>query len=342
MHFRGPIVTVDKIDVLIDSKIELLSVIQVLSNYYINQDTIIKGNKNYIQYLEKTFMDFSNDPFIIFFDKACEKEFSLSQPCCFFLTLDDSCEKIALRISSELQWKFLLKAPVQNRFLSLLSDFIKNTNFLQFFSDNYNAYTKILNNVIDVMGGSKYYPELEEYLGECFSFYKLIAAPMYAESYGPLLYNKSNETIAACVLGINFYSATSVDNRRRQQEYMVWHEFLHSFINPVSSARHKEIKKLSKFLKKIPEGYKTCYDTWTTYFNETLIRAITCRLVFLKYGYKSYDYLLNYEYNAGFIFVEEFAAILCEKFEGYRSRFASFKLFFSSLLDELSIRLGGV
>jgi hypothetical protein len=73
-----------------------------------------------------------------------------------------------------------------------------------------------------------------------------------------------------------------------------------------------------------------------------LIRAITCRLSCLKYGYKFYDYLLKYEYNAGFIFVEKFATILSEQFEGYRSRFVSFKLFFPSLLDELSIRLGGV
>lgn len=342
MYFREPIVTVDKIDILIDIKIELLSVIQVLSNYYITQDTIIKGDKKYIQYLEETFIDFSNDPFMIFFDEVCKKDFSLSQPCCFFLTLDDSCEKIALRIPPELQWKSLLEASIQNRFLSLLSDFIKNINFLQFFNKNYNSYIKILNNVIDITGSSKYYPELEEYLGDYFSFYKLIIAPMYAESYGPLLYNKNNETIATCVLGINFYNATSVDNRRRQQEYMIWHEFLHSFINSISSDYYKEIKKLSKLFKKVPESYKIYYDTWISYFNETLIRAITCRLSFLKYGYKLYDYLLKYEYNAGFIFIEKFAAILSEQFEGYRDHFVSFKLFFPSLLDELSIRLGGV
>jgi hypothetical protein len=342
MYFREPFVTIGKIDVLIDIKIELLSVIQVLSNYYINQDTIIKGDKNHIQYLKKTFIGFSNDPFIAFFDKICEKDFSLSQPCCFFLTLDDSCKEIALRVSPELQWKPLLEPPAQNRFLSLLSDFIKNINFLQFFNENRLRYTKILNNVIDVMGSNKYYPALEEYLGEYFSFYKALIAPMYAESYGPLLYNQSNETIATCVLGINFYNTTSMDNRKRQQEYMIWHEFLHSFINPVSSAYYKEIKKLSKFFKQIPEAYKTLYDTWIIYFNETLIRAVTCRLTFLKYGYKAYDYLLKYEYNSGFIFIEKFAAVLFERFEGYRSRFVSFKSFFPSLLDELSVRLGGV
>jgi hypothetical protein len=339
MCFKKPFITVDKIEVLIDHKIELLSIIQVLSDYYINQDTIVKGDRKYIQHFESAFINFKNDPLIDFFDKICEKDFSIAHPCCFFLTLDDSFEKIILNLPSELQWEYLSKESVQHKFLSILTDFIKRIDFLQYFNRNYDNYIKILNNVLDIIDKNRYYPEMENYLGEYSSFYKLIIAPMYGESYAPLLYNKNDEIINTCVLGINFYNTTDINNRKVQQEYMVWHEFLHSFINPLSSTYLREIKKLSVSLKKVPKSPKKYYGNWIIYFNETLIRAISCRLVFSKYGTNIYNYLLNYEFKAGFVFIKKFDAILIEKFEGHRDSFISFKSFFPTFLDDIEIRL---
>jgi hypothetical protein len=305
----------DQLSVMIDESIELLSVLQVLSDFYLSQDTILNCNIIYKKRIEEYYKDYKNHAVIKYFDRLCNYNFELDKPVNYFVTLDESCKFNPDVLPEYLKWAISLLKSGETKKLYKLSQLIKifmlNTGFDEFIKLNNVYYQSIGKTFIEAKKNNNYISEINDYVGLDGNKCKIILSPLYNESYGPMI-KKDVGYSFLCVLGTNFYNRAKIDNIILQQEYMIWHELLHSMVNPVTYLFNKEIRKSSKLFRKVNVNIKKHYQVWSVYLNETIIRAITIRLTTKKYGDTKGGQLAEYEKNAGFVFVDLIASFFYE------------------------------
>ena len=115
---------------------------------------------------------------------------------------------------------------------------------------------------------------------------------------------------------------------------LAWHEFGHSFVNPLSESLKNRIKisEYSSLFMPIREKMeKEGYSNWETCVNEHIVRAVTARLTFIHFGKQAGEDELRGQKNWGFIYIEP----LCKKLEEYeirRDKYPAFADFFQELL----------
>ncbi len=116
---------------------------------------------------------------------------------------------------------------------------------------------------------------------------------------------------------------------------LAWHEFGHSFVNPLSESLKNRIKisEYSSLFAPIREKMeREGYNNWETCVNEHIVRAVTSRLTFLHFGKQAGEDELRDQKSRGFVYIDP----LCKKLEEYeirRDKYPSLVDFFPELLD---------
>lgn len=115
--------------------------------------------------------------------------------------------------------------------------------------------------------------------------------------------------------------------------YLIWHEFSHSFINPMVEQAETEIERYSDLYAPIERRMrKQAYDNWQTTVNEHLIRAITVRLTAREISPQAGQSALNTERQRGFVYVDALVDRLVE-YEANRERYPTLESFFPRLVS---------
>ncbi len=323
-----------KLNVMIDPRIELLAAVQSLSDYGEKYSLLTSLDFDYKKDMHQTFKLHSGHEAVKLFQEMSHDGFSFDAPPTVMLHLNPPPE---LAIEIPLTDYLITRAGGREklmRFIDELRDFSKQTDFMAFLREHEEFYRETIQSVEENFQELDFIGVLEGYYGQEQHSYNIILAPMFNGNYGPRIsrgdgtYDIYNIVSPRQIKeGILYFG--SKDNF----EHLAWHEFSHSFVNPLGEEHREELEKYASLFEPI-RGKMTAsaYGNWLTTVNEHVVRAVTTRLNYLHKGKEDGDRVLQGEKAYGFAYVEA----LCKKLEQYeenRDRYSTFASFYPQLVE---------
>jgi hypothetical protein len=325
--------TVGKLHLSIDPRMELLSTIQILSNY-----NVINRNSPYSKDIQANFSSFSTHKAVALTDELYKNNgFTYDAPTAFMLYLSQVPElKQQIPYSDYLIERAGNKVNLENYRISI-EQFAKESDFEKFWKSKLDYYNKMLELTIKDIEGEDIIKVIEDYFNETQNSYNVIIAPLFnGHSYGPRLEAPNKK--------YDIYSCNTPTNSKDGIPYLskesltqiVFHEFGHSFVNHETDKYLSKVESSKKLFEPIKsEMEQMAYSSWNTCINEHIIRAINVRIQERYRGSVKSRELLNCEIANRFVYIEPLVEKLKE-FERLRDeKHVTFSDFYPQLLNVL-------
>ena len=114
---------------------------------------------------------------------------------------------------------------------------------------------------------------------------------------------------------------------------MIDHEFCHTVINPLTDAHAKQVESLAHRYQLVAERMQgQIGNTWSDCVTEHIMRAVTARIIALRYGEKQSIALLHKHLAWGFIYVPRLLNAL-KRYEQQRAQYPTIAAFYPELLQ---------
>lgn len=314
----------------VDPRIELLTAVQLLSGY---------------RYLTPYRMDYARD-LIAYFSR-----YPPQQAVAFFRGLSwdsgwsDAYPTAMLYLSYPPELAVIQPIPPHiyrafhgeknfSRFVLALRHFARQTQFGHFFARSQKLYSLLRERLREKLAGADPTGEVEAYFGTRQISYHLVLSPLlHHGGFGPHLgppkgpyevYTLLGPTEAAH--GLPGYGP------RDQLLQIIWHEFSHAFVNPLSGEYYPMLRPHADLFAPLAEQMASIgYAHWFDCANEHLIRAVTARLAHHHLGAEAGRRALHEEAGRGFRYIHALAGRL-EEYEAQRDRYPTFAAFFPRLI----------
>lgn len=165
-----------------------------------------------------------------------------------------------------------------------------------------------------------------------------------ASNYGPQIKAGASEELY-CILGVWRTDTNGLPVFDREALETVAHEFCHSYVNPLVSARTKELESAgSKLFAPVREQMqRMAYGNWQTMMHESLVRAAVVRYLDVNQGRLAATRQVMAEQKRGFAWTLELAQLL-ETYEDERDQYRDFGAFMPRIIeffDDYADRLTG-
>lgn len=327
--------TIGKLNISVDPRMELLSTVQVLSKY-----RYIERGSDYGKEVRTYFADISNQNAVLLTDELLNKQgFSYDAPVSFMLHLSQVPElKQQIKNSDYLIRRAGGKKNLE-KYRVALKEFADKSNFKTFWNNNKEFYQGIVDLTVNELEGQDLIKVIENYFNETQNSYNIILSPLFSGGYGPRMPAANGKyDIYSCMETTNNKNGIPYLNLEYLRFY-IWHEFGHSFVNPLTERHIKEISASQKLFEPIAQSMRNmAYGSWETCVNEHVIRAVNIRIYEQNINKTDADKLLNQELGQKFIYIEPIIEKLKE-FEQQRDSknitFADFYPQFGTLFDSL-------
>ena len=321
--------TVGKLKISIDPRMEVLTTVHLLSNY-----TRVNRSSPYSKDVLNYFKPFSSHEAALMTDSLMQKYgFANDAPITFMLHLSQP-----PALDAQIQFPdYLLgrsgRGDNLEQYRKSIKQFAEKSDFETFWNSKIGFYNQILDLTIAEMGERNMIKVLEDYFNETNENYNIIIMPLYSGGAGPRITDTDGkDMIYSCIGPTNMKDDIPYLNEEYLL-YLVWHEFGHSFVNPVT-AKYSD-RLVSDTLFEPIKNYmsRQGYNYWEICVNEHIIRAIHVRLYELHLGSQQSKVLLESELKQGFIYIEPLIEKLKE-FENQRDKDnIAFSEFFPELLN---------
>ena len=322
-----------KFSVTIDPRIELLSVVGVLADH--------QGLTNYdIRYKQEILNHFSDhrDHHAVTFLRGVMARALAS----------DAYAIVVIHLSQPPALNF--ESPVNDEgyitrafggdvniiaFVDGLRDFASDSNFNDFFASNHDFYESLRSETLAKLGNTDYMAVLEQYLGEKQGSYHIILGPLlHHGGFGPSIVRDEGVTDLFSIIGPVRENDGIPDfgDLARLQD-VLWHEFAHSFVDPITAAHLESVEKYSALYTPIADQMASAggYMNWQTTVNEHIIRAITCRLFHSEIGPEAGAKALESERRKGFKYIDAIYSKLLV-YEDNRATYGSLKSYYPEII----------
>jgi len=285
-------------DLNIDHRIELVTIIQTLCNYWENLSQKYFNKKlfqcKYKENINKYFKKYIKYETIDIYNKLCKEEMDISAFLSLILNYTDPPNLNRIENYNENKYEI---------FIDSIRKFYKETKFDYFLENNQNEYRKIINNVGNKEDLLKEINSIFEYLDVDKRNYGIIISPLVLGNFGISTYLKNYVIISPFDYKDNNYVFGSKESIKN----IIWHEICHTVINDLTKKYFNQNK--CKNLD-IPEIFlKQLYNNIETIINEYIVRSITNILEKDKNCAKT---LLDQEINSGFYELENIKYYIIE------------------------------
>jgi len=226
-------------------------------------------------------------------------------------------------------------------YISLLQDFYKESNYEEFWTNNHDFYTELQGSI------AKRYKEkdidivqiMEDFYGLKFDEYHIVPAPQLVDmglhvevntktSYSTFYFNGPLGKDKAKKEGDYFAPISSLI-------YTAFHEFGHSFLEPILQKNNNLLKKYSYIYENAKKGMaQKGYRSWDRVFIENLIHAVQICLMKKAWDKEAAEKSLEREYNNGYFLIKDMYEIL-QNYENNRDKYKSFEKFMLVVFEEL-------
>jgi hypothetical protein len=324
---------VNGINVMVDPRIELLAAVQSISGYDEKFDLITNEDFTYKKEMNNYFSSFSNHETVKVFDNMSSAGFSFDAPPATMLYLSNP-------LSLDIKYEFTdylrsrAGAATLEEFALKIRKFAIDTKFDEFYNKHKDFYNSVVERNSEVMKSTNYIAILEQYYGMKQNSYNIILSPMlHRGGFGPRLKDEKGVYDIYSIQG----TASIVDDipifgSENEFTYIVFHEFSHSFVNPLTEQHIDEVNKYSKLFKPIYEKMvNQAYVEWGHCVNEHIVRAVVARITAIHYSKETYDSIIYEEKKKGFFYIEALTKKL-EEFENNQDKYKTFKEFYPELI----------
>lgn len=224
-----------------------------------------------------------------------------------------------------------------DQFMEGLRSFTNDAGFIGFMK-NHQAFFDTITEATNLETlAPPYIKRLESYYGMKQHSYNIILAPfLHCGGFGPSLPAKDGLADIYSVIGpCSVKDGIPVFLSGDSFEEILYHEFSHSFVNPLTEHYSEQVNQCRKLFSPISkEMTKLRCNQWSVCLNEHLIRTFTIRMVVLDRGEEEALKKEEEEFKQGFVYIP----LLLEKFKQYenkRSVFKTFKEFYPVMLEYL-------
>lgn len=322
--------TVGKLNISVDPRLELLSAVQVISDY-----PAITRNVPYSKELMKYFgQNHTHEAAILTGQLAKEYGFTYDAPVDFMLRLSQVPELKPVHPFSDRMIERANGKSNLEKYSAALHHFAVESDFAGFWNNKKPWYRKMVDyTAIDI---SDYDPvgKLESYYSESKNSYSITLSPSFAGGYGIRIPSAKN--------GLDIYGCLNVSEMKGDVPYMsklalsyfLWHEFSHSFVNPLTEQYKPRINTSSKLYTPLEREMKAmACNNWGNCVNEHVIRAIYIRLLDIYASENEAKLQLENEKSYHFAYVEPLVEKL-KQFEHERqTKCITFSKYYPTLLN---------
>ena len=334
---EAPVGESASISVTVDPRIELLAVVQLSSGYGGRASQVLtRYDFTYKKHVELQFSTYRDHPVMGLFNDMSRRGFSFDAPVAAIVHYSDP---PALQPIAPLPDDVIRRAGGREQlddFIEALRDFCRTSFFLEFYEQHRPFYDTILAKArtkiesIDVS-------VVESYYGTAHRSYNIVLSPLFHPGgYGPRVVRDDGEVDIYSVNGPLSVEGEAdpvpvfggVDDFR----YLVWHEFSHSFINPLVDTYAERVDACEPLFEPMREVmFRQAYRQWRTCVYEHIVRAVTCRLAFLEGGMNAGIAAMREESSRGFRYVQPLCEAL-KRYEGDRETYPTLADFFEELI----------
>ena len=267
--------------VLLTSKYNELTIPMI--GYGLMTDTI----NDYTDSIRKHFNSYINSPIYNSIEALIPKGFTFSRPVELMLSLNNSRDFTIQFKISDLCVEYSGGNNSIHCILSQLKELYYQCDYNSFFNkhvDFYKPYLKAVNKHIDAY---PFIEMLESQYGKYQNSYQYVISFLMKANFGISFYNqelqKADLFSVFTIDELNENADENEFNRGALSVNVLFHEFSHPFINPLTE-KYREIvnnyQKTYEYLKqfKLPE-YRSGYGDWTECVNEHFVRAMAIHLL---------------------------------------------------------------
>lgn len=320
--------TTPKAAVTVDSRIELMGVIQLLSDYFL------------VSYLDSSYKLEAAEYFASCRDHPAVSKFSeLSSSDFSFSTVPDAF--IALSEPPMLEQRYPPKPEVTQsaggpkayaEFLSLTRAFASDCGFPEFYARNRPYYDRLIAQSRPSVTASTRI--LSAYLGMPLGSTEVVLGPLLHDGGFATRYDSDDGKASAYAF---IGPASIVDGETNfgtseRLQPLISHEFAHTVINPLTARYSSEVGASAANFDGLVEAMRReGYTTWDQVINESIIRAVTARLTTQERGNAAGEAEIADELQRGFVYVPALISAL-EHYEAHRETYPTIESYYPNLL----------
>jgi hypothetical protein len=325
-----------RLTIVTDPRLELLAVVQFLSGYGERYHLLTSLDLPYKKDVSRHFSRYRDHPAVKLFAEMSGTGFTFDAPPAAMLHLSPPPELVLLTPFSDYLEKRAGGGRRLEQFVSRLRDLARQAGFMPFYKSHEGFYQKLAAEAGAKQRGADVIGPLEAYFGKKQHSYTVIIVPLFVGGYGPRIERRDGTYDVYEILGPQEVAFDSQEGFTR----LAWHEFGHSFVNPLTEKFKTEIDKYSTLYKPLVSWMMPqAYGDWLTCVNEHVIRAVTIRMAYRDAaegkGRDAAERLLRDEIlrekRRGFFYVEALCRRL-ERYEADRDKLPDLEHFYPELI----------
>lgn len=329
-------VTKNSLSIAVDPRIELLSIVQYLSDYRNTHSGLVtRLNNSYRKDVDEWFSRSKSHPVIEMFSSMSSKDFSYDAPphAVLYLNADLSLNPVIFKDDKQDVMRAGGKEQM-TAFARALKAFALESGFPEFYKNHIAFYKQITEETAKSVEDKDVIKQVEQYYGEKRNSYTVVISPLLGHgNFGPQTERKTGIKDIYCIMGpaeerngIPAFGSTGWFHQ------LQWHEFGHSFVNPLADKYPDLWQKYSYLFPPMKEKMETqAYGEWLTVVDESVVRAVTIRLAYRFNGSDSGDKELRDNKSKGFVFSDALVKKL-EEYEQNRTKYPTLDSFYPKLL----------
>ena len=322
-----------RVDVSVDPRIELLTVVQCLAGY----DQLGGADLDYRREVLERFAPWRSHPAVTLFARMAREGFTRDAPPAVMLRL---AEPPALELRAPFSVYVETCAGGRGRlfaFLDSLRDFAAESRFMEFHAAHADLFRRLVQEAQRTLRSTRVVVPLEDYFGIREHGYHLILSPLvHSGGYAAEVERPPGIVDCYAILG----PSRASHGRPRfwdpnALEALLWHEFSHVFVGNLPAACRLRIAADSALFepvraRMIPQGY----TRWEVCADEHLVRAVGVRLVARLEGAHAAEKALDLQLRLGFSYLPRLLVAL-ERYERERALFPTLGDFCPNLAKAL-------
>jgi len=294
-------------EIIVDKRIELLAVIQTITQYWDNLALKLFNKKlfkcKYKENVDKYFNKFKEHETAKLFCELSNnvQDFSafINLVLCYSNPPNfDNVANIENNINS------LNKQNIPyDQFINGIKHFYEDTNFEYFFKNNKNEYEKLINDYMNKNDLKEYVNIVDNYLGSNTKNNTIAISALLMGNFGiKILTNENITNNYSLISPFDYKENKYIFGSKFSILELLWHEISHLTINDLTKNYIDQFDISCKIISN--DFIKHFYTDIETIVNEYIIRAITIRLLEINYGEITVENLIQDNIQKGFTEIE--------------------------------------
>lgn len=322
------------VTVTVDPRVELIAITQHLSGYTNNprfKGRISDLDYPYINTIKQHFAEFKDHASI---KRLAELRVSGSDPMFIAVQMSEP-DEVAFRNPVD---RSGVRTENAEAYVDALRAFAKAANFKAFFDENKASYDTLISNFNRSLDTQSIVTQTQNYCGEQPGRYVIVLAPLLGRaSFGPNATAPDKSKVFYAILpayrvvdgSLSFGESSLIGD-------YLYHEFGHSFINPLVDKHWSELEKYASLMEKVRYRQSANYGRdWKICLYESVVRAMTARIILRQKGAQAYADQLASDKKSGFFFIEDLCRSL-ETYEQSRDKFQNLESYFPELIQVIA------